>query len=76
MSNILENSAAYKSKLALNDQILAINNFNIQENLENWLEYFENDKVILKINRNGKIINLDLVKPNDIQYFDYKISQK
>ena len=76
VSNMLENSAAYKSKLALNDQILAINDFNIHNNLENWLEYFENDKVILKINRNGKIINLDLVKPNDIQYFDYKISKK
>ena len=76
VSNMLENSAAYKSKLALNDQILAINDFNIHNNLENWLEYFENDKVVLKINRNGKIINLDLVKPNDIQYFDYKISKK
>ena len=73
---MLENSAAYKSKLALNHQILAINDFNIHNNLENWLEYFENDKVVLKINRNGKIINLDLVKPNDIQYFDYKISKK
>ena len=76
ISNVLENSAAFKSRLAVDDKILAINNFFLEENLENWLEYFKNDQVILKINRNGKILNLKIDQPNDIQYYTYKISQK
>ena len=76
ISNVLENSAAFKSRLAVDDKILAINNFFLEENLENWLEYFKNDRVILKINRNGKILNLKIDQPNDIQYYNYKISQK
>ena len=76
ISNVLENSAAFKSRLAVDDKILAINNFFLEENLENWLEYFKNDQVILKINRNGKILNLKIDQPNDIQYYIYSQNEK
>ena len=58
------------------DQILAVNNYILNNNLDKWLNYFNDDDIILRISRKGKIMDLKLKKENDIQYFNYKFSEK
>ena len=73
---MLENSAAFNSHLMEDDQILAVNNYSLNKDLDKWLNYFNDDDIILRISRNGKIMDLKLKKENDIQYFNYKFSEK
>lgn len=74
--NVLENSAGYNSKLIKEDEILAVNDFRIDNNLDHWLNYFENDQIILKVSRNGKILDVNINSSNDNQYFKYKFSEE
>ena len=74
--NVLENSAGHNSKLIKEDEILAVNDFRIDNNLEHWLNYFENDNIVLKVSRNGKILDINMNSSNDIQYFKYKCSEE
>jgi predicted metalloprotease with PDZ domain len=76
IENVLENSAAYNSSLVFKDQILAVNNFHLENNLEHWLEYFKDEDVVLIINRGGRVLELKINKRNNYQYFNYKISKK
>ena len=76
IENVLENSAAYNSSLVFKDQILAVNNFHLENNLEHWLEYFKDEDVVLTINRGGRVLELKINKRNNYQYFNYKISKK
>ena len=74
--NVLENSAAFNSHLMEDDQILAVNNYSLNNDLDKWLNYFNDDDIVLRISRKGKIMDLKLKKENDIQYFNYKFSEK
>jgi predicted metalloprotease with PDZ domain len=76
INSVLENSAAFNSHLVEDDYILAVNNYSLENNLDKWLNYFNNDDIILKISRKGKIMDLKLNKENDIQYFNYKFLKK
>ena len=73
---MLENSAAFNSHLMEDDQILAVNNYSLNNDLDKWLNYFNDDDIVLRISRKGKIMDLKLKKENDIQYFKYKFSEK
>ena len=75
IENVLEKSAAYNSPLVFKDQILAVNNFYLENNLEHWLEYFKDEDVILTIKRGGRVLELKINKRNNYQYFKYKISK-
>ena len=74
--NVLEGSAAYDSLLVKEDEILAINDFRIDNNLDHWLNYFENDQIVLKVSRNGRILDININNSNHIQYFKYKLSEE
>ena len=74
--NVLENSAGYNSILIKEDEILAVNNFKVDNNFDHWLNYFQDDKIVLKVNRNGKILNVNMNSSNDNQYFNYKFSEE
>jgi len=76
IENVLEKSAAYNSPLVFKDQILAVNNFYLENNLEHWLEYFKDEDVVLTIKRGGRVLELKINKRNNYQYFNYKISKK
>ena len=75
IENVLEKSAAYNSSLVFKDQIVAVNNFYLENNLEHWLEYFKDEDVVLTINRGGRVLELKINKRNNYQYFNYKISK-
>ena len=66
----------HNSKIIKEDEILAVNDFRIDNNLEHWLNYFENDNIVLKVSRNGKILDINMNSSNDIQYFKYKCSEE
>ena len=74
--NVLEGSAAYKSLVVKEDEILAINDISIDNNLDHWLNYFENDQIVLKVSRNGKILDINMNSSNDNQYFKYKFFEE
>ena len=71
VSSVLENSASYISGLAKDDVILAINNFKVNNNLKKWMNYFYNDSKVFTIERNQKLIELELKRINDFQYYEY-----
>jgi predicted metalloprotease with PDZ domain len=75
IENVLEKSAAYNSSLVFKDQIIAVNNFYLENNLDYWLEYFKDEDVVLTINRGGRVLELKINKRNNYQYFNYKISK-
>jgi hypothetical protein len=58
------------------DEILAINDISIDNNLDHWLNYFENDQIVLKVSRNGKILDINMNSSNDNQYFKYKFFEE
>ena len=74
--NVLEGSAAYDSLVVKEDEILSINDFRIDNNLDHWLNYFENDQIVLKVSRNGKILDINMNSSNDNQYFKYKFFEE
>ena len=71
--SILENSAAYSSGLAIGDKLLAINGYCIENNLQQWINYFNDDKLVLNIERDKKMKEIRLSAINNNQYFDYLI---
>ena len=76
VSSVLENSASYISGLAKDDVILAINNFKVDNNLKQWMNYFYNDSKVFAIERNQKLIELELKSLNDFQYYEYIVKDK
>ena len=71
--SVLENSAAHLSGMVEGDEIIAVNGVKIQQNLEQWLSYYASQKITLTIFRNHNISEIELVKPNDNQFYEYKI---
>ena len=73
--SILENSAAYSSGLVIGDKLLAINGYCIENNLDQWMNYFSDDNLVLNIERDKKMKEIQLFSINDNQYFDYIIKE-
>ena len=72
--HVEKDSSAYLSGLSRADVIISINSLPIKNNLDNWLQYFEKEKVELQVLRNGKMKSLFLHKPNSFQFWENKIS--
>jgi len=58
--------------LSLNDQIMAVNKMTVRGDLQRWLNYFANEKIILTISRAGVLIDVEL-KSDSKNYFDLYI---
>lgn len=69
--SIYPNSPASKV-LALNDQIIAVNKMTVRGDLQRWLNYFVNEKIILTISRAGILMEVEL-KSDAENYFDLYI---
>lgn len=56
-------SPAWKAGLFANDDIVAVNNIFLKNNLDNWLNYFFNDdEIVLSVNSNDKLKTIRLEK--------------
>ena len=75
ISSIYPGSSADLGGLILKDEILSINGFNVKDNLDSWVEYFQDDQIKLIINRMGRTI--EVLCPNTSKsYFPvYKITK-
>jgi predicted metalloprotease with PDZ domain len=60
VKNILVKSYAEITSLTIEDEIVAINSYEIKNELDKWLDYFSNEKITLLIKRKGRFLNLDL----------------
>jgi predicted metalloprotease with PDZ domain len=59
--------------MMLEDEIIALNGFEINDNLDKWLEYFEFDEKKIIIKRKDKIIELIIPEVNRNFYMKYGI---
>lgn len=74
IDNIVPNAIAEKLGLAVGDEILAINNIKLANDLEQWGNYFGDDKQTITIKRAlGKIENIDLKQDKNNYFNNYKL---
>ena len=71
--NVLEGSAAALSGIVNEDKIHSVNGFKLKNDLNNWLEYFLNEEIVISFERAGELKRLTLCVPNKNQYFNYKM---
>ena len=62
-------------KLIINDEILTINGYRINDDLAKWVDYFRDDQVELSVSRMGRIVNIICPHTNRHYYPVYKISK-
>jgi predicted metalloprotease with PDZ domain len=74
VSSVAPFSPAYVSSLLKDDEILAANSNKLNNNLNEWCEYY-NDNIMLTVIRQEKILKLKLVK-NQNSYYPQIIVQK
>ncbi len=70
---IYPGSPAELGRLMLEDEILAVNSFQLNGELDAWLNYFDDDVKTLTISRKGRIIEVTLPEVNRYFYLDYSV---
>lgn len=77
VDNVAPQSVAEKLGLAVGDEILALNNIKLANDLEQWSNYFGDDKQTVTIKRAlGKIELLDLKTDKKIYFNNYELVLK
>ena len=71
--HVQSGSSGYVAGLSRGDSIKAINDYPVNNDLDKWLRYFENDSIRITYIRNGKLQTTTLSKPNKSQFWDYKV---
>ena len=68
-------SPAWNAGLSIGDDIIAVNSYNIKNDLNNWLKYFSETGSTLTVASQGIIKTLELKEKAGTNYFDtYKIA--
>jgi len=70
---IYPGSPAELGGLMLEDEILAVNSYACNGEIDKWLAYFENEHKVLTVLRKGRYIELTLPEVNRNFYSDYSI---
>jgi predicted metalloprotease with PDZ domain len=65
---IYPGSPADVSGLAINDEIIGVNQVRLQNNLDQWLSYFSAETKNLLVNRSGRIMELSIEEDNHSYY--------
>ena len=73
VTSIYSGSPADLGGLMLGDEIIALNGYISNLEIDKWLNYFDNDQKILTIARAGKLINLELPEVNRYFYAEYDL---
>ncbi|MCC7331837.1 MAG: PDZ domain-containing protein [Flavobacteriales bacterium] len=79
IDNIYPNSPAEKSGISINDEIIAINKFKVNNDFEHWCSYFNKEEQTLSIKKElGILKNITLQGDKTLFFKDYsiEISQK
>lgn len=72
VADIYPGSPAEKAGLIAGDELLYINNFRMDQNLNQWLEYF-GGKVSLKFKRNGELRETEIWPDGEVWYKQYAV---
>lgn len=72
--DILQNGAADVSGIVDGDVIHSLNGIRLSNDIEKWLNYFDNDDLILSIERKGELKRIELQSPNKFRYYNYEIN--
>lgn len=75
ITDIIKGSSADLAYTRIGDIIIAVNHFSVQNDLSEWLKYFETDQVTLTILREGKTIHLICPHTNRTYYPVYELSK-
>jgi len=74
IDNVVPNTEAEKAGIAIGDEILAINNIKLANDLEHWSTYFGDDEQIITLKRAlGKVENIDLKQAKKIYFNNYQL---
>ena len=72
---IYPGSPADLGGLALNDEIIGVNNIRLQNNLDQWLSYHDSGIKTLLIHRNGRLLEKTLPEVNRYFYLSHSIKR-
>ncbi len=73
VTSIYSGSPADLGGLMIGDEIIALNGYLSNLEIDKWLNYFDNDQKELTIARAGKLINLELPEVNRYFYAEYDL---
>ena len=74
--DVAEGSSADGSGLIAGDLIHSINGFKLNNDLDQWLNYFRDDEIILSFERSGELKRTKLRDVNENQYWKYSVKLK
>jgi predicted metalloprotease with PDZ domain len=57
----------------LEDEIIAVNGYSCQGELDKWLNYFNNDIKVITVQRAGRLVEAKLPEVDRNFFMDYKI---
>lgn len=75
IKQIAPSSPAELGKLTLGDEIISINGYRVNNDLEKWVDYFKDDQIELTISRGGRIIEIVSPHTNRFYFPIYKINK-
>ncbi len=67
---VAPDSPAWKAGISVGDEIMSINSCDIKNDLNNWLQHFKSNEVVLNVSSNGKVKTVSLRSENGKTYFD------
>ncbi len=73
VSSIYSGSPTDLGGLMIGDEIIAINGYLCNLDIDKWLNYFDNDLKVLTIARAGRLITLELPEVNRFFYAEYDL---
>ena len=73
--NVYPGSAAEKGGLMPGDEVMALNGFVLKNNLAEWSNYFGGEKVVLSVNRKGKMHTVSMEKGPEEYFPVYSVSK-
>ncbi|MES2800076.1 MAG: M61 family peptidase [Bacteroidota bacterium] len=71
--SIYPGSPADMAMLTINDEIIAVNSCLVNNDLDKWLTYFDDDLKILTVLRSGKLLEIQLPEVQRSFYNEYQI---
>lgn len=75
ITSVAEGSSADFSGLIPSDKIHSINGYKLNNDIENWLDYFKDDEVVLSIEREGELKRMELLIQNENQFYNYTVEK-
>ena len=75
VSLVAEGSSGDISGLTPGDKIHSVNGYKLNNDLDQWLEYFKEEEIVLSLERQGELKRLSLLKFNEVQLYIYSIEK-